>query len=127
MARSTNAVLERLPQSGWWVALGTMGGDWRVFSQTTIAYHLAGEALERFELPGAVMTPSWDLEDGRLVARAPLPLGQGRGFRWTGRGSPALPPSPPTPTSPARPIPTPARPSRGGPPRPTLRPAPLRD
>src|SRR5258708_2666220 len=67
MARSTNAVLERLPQSGWWVALGTMGGDWRVFSQTTIAYHLAGEALERFELPGAVMTPSWDLEDGRLV------------------------------------------------------------
>ena len=86
MARSTNAVLERLPQSGWWVALGTMGGDWRVFSQTTIAYPLAGEALERFELPGAVMTPSWDLEDGRLVARARLPMDQGRGFGWTGRG-----------------------------------------
>src|SRR5258708_40132018 len=86
MARSTNAVLERLPQSGWWMALGTMGGDWRVFSQTTIAYPLAGEALERFELPGAVMTPSWYLEDGRLVARARLTMDPGRGFGWPGRG-----------------------------------------
>jgi len=85
MARSTNAVLERLPQSGWWAALAAMGADWRGSSQTTSAYRLAGGGLERYELPDTVMAPSWDLDEGRLVARGRVPSDGGRGFRWTGK------------------------------------------
>lgn len=85
MARSTNAVLERLPQSGWWAALVTMGADWRGFSQTTSAYRLAGDGLERYELRDTVMAPAWDLDEGRLVARGRAPTDGARGFRWTGK------------------------------------------
>ena len=85
MARSTSAVLERLPQSDGWAALAAMGADWRGSSQTTSAYRLAGGGLERYELPDTVMAPSWDLDEGRLVARGRVPSDGGRGFRWTGK------------------------------------------
>jgi hypothetical protein len=91
MGRSTNAVLERLPQSGWWGSMATISADWRGFGQTTSAYRLGGSALDRYELPNTVMAPSWDLEEGRLVARARIPAAEGQGFRWTGSGFVRLP------------------------------------
>jgi len=86
MARSTNAALERLPQSGWWNMLAAAYGDWRAFGHSTSAYRLGGGAIERYELPNTVMAPAWDLADGRLVARSRLPSDKAQGYAWTGTG-----------------------------------------
>ena len=84
--RSTNAVVDRVPRDGWWGALAAMSVDWRPLGQATSAYRVAGSALERHELPNTVTAPVWDLEDGRLVARARVPMENAEGFRWTGAG-----------------------------------------
>ena len=91
MARSTNAVFERLPQSGWWSALAAAYGDWRAFGHSTSAYRLGGGAIERYELPNTVMAPAWDLADGRLLARSRLPSDKAQGYAWTGTGFARLP------------------------------------
>jgi len=91
MARSTNAALERLPQSGWWNMLAAAYGDWRTFGHSTSAYRLGGGAIERYELPNTVMAPAWDLADGRLVARSRLPSDKAQGYAWTGKGFTRVP------------------------------------
>jgi hypothetical protein len=92
MARSTNAALERLPQSGWWGMLAAAYGDWRALGHSTSAYRLGGGGIERYELPNTVLAPAWDLADGRLVARSRVPSDTAQGYGWTGTGFTRRPP-----------------------------------
>jgi hypothetical protein len=91
MARSTNAVFERLPRSGWWSVLAAANGDWRALGHSTSAYRLGGGGIERYELANTVPAPAWDLADGRLVARSRLPSDEAQGYAWTGTGFARLP------------------------------------
>src|SRR5258708_39771561 len=45
MARSTNAALERLPQSGWWSILAAANSDWRAPGHSTSAYPPGGGGI----------------------------------------------------------------------------------
>jgi len=62
--------------------------EWRLFGQSTKAYHLAGGRLEAYTLDQTPMFPAWDLEDGKLAARPRFggPDEPAQGFRWTGSG-----------------------------------------
>jgi len=52
MGRTSNAALDRLPQSGgWWMAITAMYADWRSFGQDTTAYRLGSGGLERSSSP----------------------------------------------------------------------------
>ncbi|MFI4944546.1 MAG: hypothetical protein ACHP85_14860 [Burkholderiales bacterium] len=62
--------------------------EWRLLSPSTTAYHLASGRLEGQTLGQTPMLPTWDLEDGKLVARPRVDgVDQAeKGFRWTGSG-----------------------------------------
>lgn len=106
-ARSTNAVVERVPSDGWLGGLLAMSYDWRPLGQATSAYRVAGRTLEHHELENTAMAPVWDLEDGRIVARPRIPMENAEGFRWTGAGFARLPAAttPPSPQAGVRTLP----------------------
>lgn len=85
MARSTNALVERLPTSGSWMALAPILSGYRGLGSLSTAHRVVGAATERHELPNGAVAPAWDLEEGRLVARSRYGPTGGRGFRWTGK------------------------------------------
>jgi hypothetical protein len=85
MARSTNALVARLPTSGSWISLAPILSGYRGLGPLSTAHRVAGGAIERYELPNAAVAPAWDLEDGRLVARSRYGPTGGRDFRWTGK------------------------------------------
>lgn len=92
MGRRTNALLERLPASGWWPLVTTPWRDWRQLGGARTAYRIAGDRVERHELDGTALSLDWDLEDGGLVARGRFAADEGAGFHWTGREFTRRPP-----------------------------------
>ena len=98
MGRRTNALLERVPQSGWWPLVTTPWTDWRQLGGVRTAYRIVGDRIEQHDLPRTALALEWDIEDGRLVARGRFAVDKGEGFRWTGREFTRLPPTVVQPT-----------------------------